>query len=500
MAKRSISDVEIALIKTMLTRGLKNKDIQFFFNRPDRPVNTGRISTIRTGSYSNSSSIPAATDADLDSFIADFGHRATSVSAASASTTLTDVVRALFEKRADGSWHLKSGESEEHECKQEFDLKKLTTAVRAIAALANNKGGFLFFRVSNKEYRVEGVGNIFAETDVVRIIEKVKAHLSPTPSITAKEVIEIGGKKVGVIKVERHPDRPIIVYRDGDGLNEGEILFRYAGQSSRIKFGDLRAMLEERDRRAQVALASAAKRLADVGTANALIIDTERNVLEGEGRSILIDEKLVDSIKFIEEGKFDQTTGGPTLKLVGKVSAVTVNAPGEQRISREAIFQEHIMEDFLTQAKVDQPIQYIIAGLAQSRQWLPVFYFVRLAGETNTQVAKKISALRISQRGKKKVLIDRLEGRKSALTKAVTRAAKRMAADISKGVIVVPSVAADVSTFAYGLTAVNTTKATLGGLLAALHSCRDLAERVDDGNALGAVFKAACRVDEIFFK
>ena len=47
MAKSSISDQEISLIKAMLARGMKNKDIQFFFNRPDRAVNSGRISTIR---------------------------------------------------------------------------------------------------------------------------------------------------------------------------------------------------------------------------------------------------------------------------------------------------------------------------------------------------------------------------------------------------------------------------------------------------------------------
>jgi hypothetical protein len=34
-------------VKAMLARGMKNKDIQFFFNRPDRAVNSGRISTIR---------------------------------------------------------------------------------------------------------------------------------------------------------------------------------------------------------------------------------------------------------------------------------------------------------------------------------------------------------------------------------------------------------------------------------------------------------------------
>ncbi|MEC8195819.1 MAG: hypothetical protein VX228_05740 [Pseudomonadota bacterium] len=76
---RSITDHEIALIKAMAARGMKNKDIQFFFNRPDRSVNSGRITGIKNGSYSNSSKIVAANDKTLDAFLKSF--KATSVSA-----------------------------------------------------------------------------------------------------------------------------------------------------------------------------------------------------------------------------------------------------------------------------------------------------------------------------------------------------------------------------------------------------------------------------------
>jgi hypothetical protein len=72
MSRRTITDHEIALIKAMLAGGMKNQDIQFFFNRPNRPVNTGRISTIGKESYSISAEILPASDSDLDSFISGF--------------------------------------------------------------------------------------------------------------------------------------------------------------------------------------------------------------------------------------------------------------------------------------------------------------------------------------------------------------------------------------------------------------------------------------------
>lgn len=69
MARRSITDREISLIKAMLRDGYANKDIQFYFNSPDRAVNSGRITEIGDGSYSDSESIPAATPEELEFFI-----------------------------------------------------------------------------------------------------------------------------------------------------------------------------------------------------------------------------------------------------------------------------------------------------------------------------------------------------------------------------------------------------------------------------------------------
>jgi hypothetical protein len=169
---RSITEQEIALIKAMLARGLKNKDIQFFFNRPDRPVNSGRISTIRSGSYSNSSQIIAASDDELETFLRSFessrGGRGKKIE-----PTIAERARAFFRKSDDGMWSLEGGEHESCECKKDFDPRKMTMIVKAIAALANNKGGYIFFGVSNTGFKVEGIGEEFCKTDIVQIVDKV---------------------------------------------------------------------------------------------------------------------------------------------------------------------------------------------------------------------------------------------------------------------------------------------------------------------------------------
>jgi hypothetical protein len=78
---------------------------------------------------------------ELTSFISDFSIHRTGVNVGNAGallkSTSAEIARTLFEKNSNGTWYLKGGESEEHECKLDFDPKKLSSVVRAIAALAN---------------------------------------------------------------------------------------------------------------------------------------------------------------------------------------------------------------------------------------------------------------------------------------------------------------------------------------------------------------------------
>jgi hypothetical protein len=504
MPQRSISDEEIGLIKAMLGRGMKNRDIQFYFNRQDRPVNSGRITQIKDGSY-GPATIKKAADPELEAFIKSF--KAADIGAVIQAEPVpvelskSDIARLLFEKQADGSWKLKDGETDQHECKQDFDPKKLSPVLRAIAAMSNNRGGFLFLGVTNADCKATGVAEAFGKFDIAKLMDKVKVHLAPTPVITTKEVIDFDGLQVGFIHVEPHPYKPVIVCKDdGDKLSEGEILFRYAGQSARIKFTDLQALLTERDRKAQLALADAAGKLATVGTANALILDTDKNVLDADGREILIDEELASSLNFIREGHFDEVDGAPALKLVGEVKPVNVQGKIAEKLVPKAISQEQILTAFLSQANVANPIEYVLAGVTQPRKWLPIFFFVRATGLTAGNVVNEVKGLATSQKEKKNTTIKRLEGKLSPHTRGPTKKARSIAFDIEMGTAKVPSRAYDVGTFAQALAAIDKTKWSLPEALAALVKCHELATAADDGNALSAVFKAACRLDEMFFK
>ena len=112
MARRSITDEEISLIKGMVARGMKNRDIPFFFNRPDRPVNSGRITGITSGTYGNAASIARAEDEVLNAFLvsrnpsADVPLVATPAEAAAPDPLSEAILRQMFASGDDGVWHL----------------------------------------------------------------------------------------------------------------------------------------------------------------------------------------------------------------------------------------------------------------------------------------------------------------------------------------------------------------------------------------------------------
>ncbi|WP_192177722.1 AlbA family DNA-binding domain-containing protein [Mesorhizobium amorphae] len=416
MPKRGITDEEIGLIKTMLAWGMRNRDIQFYFNRQDRPVNSGRISQIGGGTYG--AEVPAAEDAAVDEFLATFAHAEVGVvidaAARPARQTLADRAREHFVRREDGHWYLADGETAEHECKEGFDPKKLTPIIRAVAALANNRGGFIVLGVSNSGCRAVGLpDDTFANTDIATIADKIKTYLTPTP-VFSKDVIDLDGVQIGVIHVEKHSLPPVIVCRDGDGLDDGTILFRYPGQSGRIKYGDLLAMLRERDRSAHAQLLSRAARLSEIGTDRALIVDTREGTMDAGETRITIDQELADQLEFIREGEFEEREGAPTLRLIGDVRAVDATGQVRERIEGRALTPDMVVKAYLSKERVSSPLEYVCVSALTQRQWLPLHYFVTLSGQHSDDAIDALERTQASNQQSKQRALERLRGDRSA--------------------------------------------------------------------------------------
>ncbi|WP_018690400.1 AlbA family DNA-binding domain-containing protein [Ahrensia kielensis] len=494
---RSITDEEIGYIKAMLARGKRNVDIQFYFNRQDRPVNSGRISQIRTGSYGPE--VAQATDQDLDTFLHNFEAAAVGVPVKEEDAgppTIAERAKSLFEQLADGSWKLRDEETSQQECKETFNPKKMTPIIKAIAALANNKGGFVFIGVENAGCKVVGLpDDTFQNTDIVQVSQKVKTFLTPTPDFI-KATIVIGGMNVGVIYVEKYAEPPIIVSRDGDGLESGAILFRSPGQTAKISAGDLLILLRQRDQASQSRLLRSAQRVADIGLQNSLIVDTREGTIEADDTKVMIDRDLADQLEFIREGDFEEVEGAPTLRLIGDVRAIEPDGQIRERIENRVLTADTVLQAFLAQEQVRSPIEFVRESALVQRQWLPIFYFISL---TNTSLEDAIVILSQTEAvyaNSKANALERLRGQRSAFIQASGQAApivqkiQQREIDDLEDTNEDPAIARAIA----GL------PTDFEHIQDALDLLQRMFARAEGNSSLkGAIFKAAARLDEIAF-
>ncbi|MBB3352970.1 hypothetical protein FHT70_002910 [Rhizobium sp. BK049] len=350
MAKRSITDQEIALIKTMLfSRRMKNRDIQFYFNRPDRPVNSGRITQIRSGTYGPT--IPQASEEELDAFLALGAPSSVGVVASAGEPkvqTVQERAAALFEQRGRAGWFLKTHENDRTECKENFSLKpehRFADPLRSIAGLANNEGGFVFFGVKelpDGSLSVVGMGDeAFSKADPADINRCLAGALDPVPVFSAFQ-IELDGRSVGVIHIEKHEHPPVVATKNvNNEFREGAIYFRYVGETRVIKPGELHRIIAYRE---QMAVAEFARRMSRIAVGAAATLDLDNGKVEGKSASFLIDEDLLPKIQFLRHGEFKEETGAPALRLIGDVSAM---AAAGTRTVRRNVTDEATLLNFL---------------------------------------------------------------------------------------------------------------------------------------------------------
>lgn len=510
MTKRSITDEEIAIIKAMLIRGMKNKDIQFFFNRPDRPVNSGRITGIRNGTYASSSTITAATDDELDAFIAaqevlhSMGGVAVSTGAPPNDLPLSShYIGKFFSPGAAGLWRLTAGETDRHECKANFGFKHQEKWLRAIAALANNEGGYVFFGVHDKDtkgpegedlsHAVVGMDTEeFENADPADFAKRIKAIFDPTPQFQTR-TIQIGGKTIGVIYVQRHPSRPIIATKQEGSIREGDIFFRYPGQSARIKYSDLRALLDTRDAEARAQILPMVERLLRLGRERSMVADLEEGTL-GDGKTaIRIDESLVEKLTFIKAGEFDESEGAPTLRLIGDVRAE--GSSEETKTEFGLLTRTSLLDAFLCQTVPPDPKLYIRFAVEVGQgEWLPLHYFARLAGFSRGELIQYIDGTQGTP-ARKKTYIARVLP-KAAYHVAVGKP-KLALDDILTGNLPTVLTCQQASHTAQAIQALpDTATFDIVLMMALLKECLHLLE---GKTTLSFVRRAICRVDELLF-
>ena len=426
MVRRSITDEEIGLIKAMLARGMANKDIQFYFNRQDRSVNSGRVTQIKQRTYG--SEVPKASDEALSAFIANFtspelsapGIVVETAPAAPLDAMEEKMLRSFFAKDAAGAWHCTAGETDEFECKEGFNLRNFSKPLRTIAGFANNRGGYLFFGVKDKPlgFAVSGLAdNRFTDTDQNKFSQTIRSVLEPTPRFRVAS-LKLDAMTVGVIYVEPHSAKPVIASKTEGDVAEGAIYYRYPGETKAICYADLRAILDDRDLRSREAIMPMVQRLLELGPRDAMVANLADGQLEGGHRPIIIDQQLVERIKFIRDGEFDEKEGAETLRLIGDVSAVDLTAVTTVKTVRTEVTEEAIVRNFVGRVTVEEPLAYVRQASHEQTFLLPLFYYLHLAGQSREGAIADLKAHGNAKPNTAKEIIRRLNGQRTLFAAA----------------------------------------------------------------------------------
>jgi hypothetical protein len=150
--------------------------------------------------------VPAASEDELEAFLSKWETDHATVDAKGPqSPTDVEYVKAMFEKRKT-SWHVRSGETDVVERKRNYAVSG--AILKAIAGLANNKGGHILFGVKDG-------------ASVVERMSDDKFH-TLDPSILSRHLLST------------------LV---GNDVREGAIYFRYVGETRQIKPGELRQII-----------------------------------------------------------------------------------------------------------------------------------------------------------------------------------------------------------------------------------------------------------------
>lgn len=242
---RGLQDFEVALIKAMVAEQLKRDEIMSYFVRPGRIISPAAISEITAGKIGPD--VDAASSHELAIYMESRANEpAPSVDATLSAPHSAINLRAKLSDFLRPQFSFENSDIELKSClpDQRDGVAKI---IRTISSFANSNGGVIYFGISD-DRKVVGIMNTKTEQAALRSIgDKCKELLSPAISWD-RVMFEMNGSLLAAICVSASNAKPVIIMSDfTNEIKAGDIYFRYSGQSSKIRPGDLMKLLAERD-------------------------------------------------------------------------------------------------------------------------------------------------------------------------------------------------------------------------------------------------------------
>lgn len=314
-----------------------------------------------------------------------------------------------------GKIHIQDTENDQIEFKKSFSFGAMDLYAKNVAAFANRNGGYLVFGVEDITKEVIGiVPQKFDSIDPAKITQSLRQNLAP--EITWKlSKFQIEGCIIGLIYIYPAIQKPIICLRSTQEISDGAIFYRYMGSSERIRYSELRDLIDERCMRERLSWMRLLEKIAQIGPDNIGLLNTNTGEVSGNRSSFYISEDLLPKIRFINSGSFVESGGEPTLRLVGNVLPTKIVR--QREIVRERIHGKEILTRFLAQENVDVPIDYLRAICYEPTVYYPIYFFVGLSQLKIEDIISDLTQVDVRPKNMKNALLKRLRTKNDELKK-----------------------------------------------------------------------------------
>jgi len=245
-----VTNEEVAVVRNLLKRyGAKSQTISGQINARRRKlkqheINQARISDIKTG-HKLYAGINPASDEEVQAFFNVTGNDSP-ITAQEPSPVSENSLRTLLPLQVGVDDVLAISETDRIECKKSFANNFFNNCVKAIAAFANNQGGYIIFGVKNAEWTIEGINKTaFEGFDRAKLTNALRDCMSGEIRFDMG-TLDFSGKTVGALYVYPAAVQPVILTNRKHDISSGDIYYRYNGANRKIGPTELQQIIENR--------------------------------------------------------------------------------------------------------------------------------------------------------------------------------------------------------------------------------------------------------------
>ena len=298
------------------------------------------------------------------------------------------------------------GEGITYEFKENFNWGSKERYAKIMASFANATGGYLLFGIRDDGQLIGLSNDNFETRDSADISSYLNSILAPAIRWD-KFVCELGGCKIGVIKIEEANDKPIISYKNGKEVKEGDIFFRYAAQSEKIKFSELQAIIEVGRRAYGEKLLNSLRMIIEKGPESVKLLDLNELKDAKEDEIYLLDNSLPDPEVKVHRATEGEEARGIGIKIVNvEGKAMPIKVKEFANISSELIV--HTFLNQMLPANFD-PRGFVERLALETSGLVPLYFYIKEAGLTKDEAVEIIKNTKSTTRGRTTIL-KRLSG------------------------------------------------------------------------------------------